>query len=121
MRLIDADKLKQHYSWWNNEEQRTFDQIVDAQHTVDAVPVVRCRECRHWIKGENVSDSWEFCDLFQREIGGEQYCSYGERKDKLEGYYVRCGNDDCTVICTTCNRETPEEAANVWNRRADNE
>lgn len=34
MRLIDADKLKQHYSWWNNEEQRTFDQIVDAQPTV---------------------------------------------------------------------------------------
>jgi hypothetical protein len=34
MRLIDADKLKQHYNWWNNEEQRTFDQIVDAQPTV---------------------------------------------------------------------------------------
>jgi hypothetical protein len=34
MRLIDADKLKQHYAWWNNEEQRTFDQIVDAQPTV---------------------------------------------------------------------------------------
>lgn len=48
MRLIDADKLKQHYAWWNNEEQRTFDQIVDAQPTVDAVPVVRCRECIHW-------------------------------------------------------------------------
>jgi PHP family Zn ribbon phosphoesterase len=40
MRLIDADKLKQHYAWWNNEEQRVFDQIVDAQPTADAVPVV---------------------------------------------------------------------------------
>ena len=37
MRLIDADKLKQHYAWWNNEEQRTFDQIVDAQPTVETV------------------------------------------------------------------------------------
>ena len=34
MRLIDADKLKQHYAWWNNEEQRTFDTIVDLQPTV---------------------------------------------------------------------------------------
>lgn len=34
MRLIDADKLKQHYAWWNNDEQRTFDQIVDAQPTI---------------------------------------------------------------------------------------
>ena len=37
MRLIDADKLKQHYAWWNNEEQRTFDQIVDSQPTVETV------------------------------------------------------------------------------------
>ena len=37
MRLIDADKLKAHYSWWSNEEQRMFDQIVDAQPTVETV------------------------------------------------------------------------------------
>jgi len=37
MRLIDADKLKQHYSWWNNEEQRMLDQIVDSQPTVETV------------------------------------------------------------------------------------
>lgn len=33
MRLIDADKLKRHYAWWNNEQQRDFDAIVDAQPT----------------------------------------------------------------------------------------
>lgn len=33
MRLIDADKLKNHYSWWNNEEKEMFDAIVDAQPT----------------------------------------------------------------------------------------
>ena len=36
-------------------------------------------------------------------------------------YYVRCGNDNCSVIVTTCNRGTAEEAAEVWNRRVDNE
>lgn len=45
-RLIDADKLKQHYAWWENgsaemtlaEAKRTFDTIIDVQPTVDAVP-----------------------------------------------------------------------------------
>ena len=37
-RLIDAEKLKKHYAWWEDDERRTlFDQIVDAQPTIDAV------------------------------------------------------------------------------------
>ena len=27
MRLIDADKLKQHYAWWNDERKELFDAI----------------------------------------------------------------------------------------------
>ena len=33
-------------------------------------------------------------------------------------FYVRCGNNDCQMLCATCNRETEEEAAEVWNQRA---
>lgn len=32
-RLIDADKLKKHYAWWNNDEKIIFDEIVDSQPT----------------------------------------------------------------------------------------
>lgn len=39
MRLIDADKLKKHYSWWKNDKQKLFDTIVDQQETIDAIPV----------------------------------------------------------------------------------
>lgn len=35
MRLIDADKLKQHYAWWNDEIKELFDTIVDIQPTVE--------------------------------------------------------------------------------------
>lgn len=45
MRQIDADRLKAHYAWWNNEEKELFDAIVDQQPTV--VEVVRCGECKH--------------------------------------------------------------------------
>ena len=49
-RLIDADKLKQHYSWWGGligddyvselvEQKKVFDTIIDVQPTVDAEPV----------------------------------------------------------------------------------
>jgi len=39
-RLIDAEKLKKHYAWWDDDERRKlFDQIVDVQPTVDAVPL----------------------------------------------------------------------------------
>lgn len=36
MRLIDADKLKEHYAWWgdNNENKKLFDEIIDLQPTV---------------------------------------------------------------------------------------
>lgn len=34
-------------------------------------------------------------------------------------YYVRCGNIHCPVYVNTCNRDTEDEAVEIWNRRAD--
>ena len=53
MRLIDADKLKRHYEWWKlgtdeaKEMKRVFDQIVDAQPTINIT------------KGEKENDTLE--------------------------------------------------------------
>ena len=57
--------------------------------TVDAVPVVRCRECVHWKPtgskaGNSFSDmeyigSCEFTKYCRRE---SDFCSYGERKGR---------------------------------------
>ena len=35
LRLIDADRLKKHYSWWENDDKEVFDQIVDTQPTIN--------------------------------------------------------------------------------------
>lgn len=35
MRLIDADKLKAHYAWWDNDDKELFDAIIDQQPTVE--------------------------------------------------------------------------------------
>lgn len=44
MRLIDADKLKAHYAWWNDENKELFDQIVDVQPTVEQKEWISVKE-----------------------------------------------------------------------------
>ena len=34
-RYIDAEKLKKHYAWWDDENKETFDAIIDQQPTAD--------------------------------------------------------------------------------------
>ena len=63
-------------------------ETVDKAPTIDAVPVVRCRECVHWKPtgskaGNSFSDmeyigGCEFTKYCRRE---SDFCSYGERKE----------------------------------------
>ena len=50
--------------------------------TVDAVEVVRCKDCKHWLK--DVPGCTEFvgrCKWANYMVGATGYCVYGERKD----------------------------------------
>ena len=82
-RLIDAEKLKKHYAWWEDDKQKLFDSIVDSQPTVDAVPVVRCKDCKysHKCGGDmlmrSASGGYIYCPL-----GADGYCSMGERREE---------------------------------------
>lgn len=70
MRLIDADALLDKLDI--RDLPIVLTHVIDTFPTVDAVPVVRCKDCKYW-KGEN-----EFCGL----LGGpNDYCSWGRRKD----------------------------------------
>lgn len=92
MRLIDADALgvgrcsrdllpADYCAGWNG-----LVRILEKAPTVDAVEVVRCKDCK-WFADNNDGD-WFGCWLFQTiQIIPEDtpkpddYCSYGERKD----------------------------------------
>lgn len=83
MRLIDADALKKHYAWWDDDRQKLFDSIVDSQPTVDAEPV------RHgkWIdrNGAIVAPFWERyeCSECGARSDNSNYCpNCGARMDK---------------------------------------
>lgn len=82
-RLIDADKLERQ-EYWGNE--RCFDYVdaedIDNAPTVDAVPVVRCKDC----DGGQVSDDGKYviCCRLGISTAFWDFCSYGERKGKNE-------------------------------------
>ena len=74
MRLIDADALIKEANEEGAYGYVDAKQIADAP-TVDAVEVVRCRDCKHydgkWLCKISGVPSRKPCD----------FCSYGERKD----------------------------------------
>lgn len=47
------------------------------EQSVDAVEVVRCKDCKEWEYDENFS-GW--CNMWRRRTHGNHFCSYGERK-----------------------------------------
>ena len=88
-RLIDADAFLEKMK----RTSRYFDVVFDVEEmpTVDAVEVVRCRECQHWKPsgskaGNSFSDmeyigGCEFTNYYRSE---SDFCSYGERKEGVD-------------------------------------
>ena len=84
MRLIDADEAIISFGFeWDDipPTREEFVHFLKKQKTVDAVPVVRCRECK---QGE--VDDPDFPEEYYCHVGcgwnnGDFYCAYGERKN----------------------------------------
>ena len=89
-RLIDADKLKAHYSWWKggsreltmDEAKSDFDTIIDLQPTVELKPIV---------------------------IDGEEYLTGSDYNAYLKGYKdgraePKHGRWNDTGTCTNCGK-----------------
>lgn len=90
MRLIDADALiriftRDEYERVRNDYHSGYNDgllhavvVADDQPTVDAVPVIRCRECK-W----NTAVEWVHCAMVGGMFGRttDNYCSRAERKE----------------------------------------
>lgn len=94
-RLIDADALmdviRQH-EYRLATKQGSIDygmftlgiqQAVDEQPTVDAVEVVRCRECKH-CDPENHHCDHHMGTAAPLRRKPDDFCSYGERKEGVD-------------------------------------
>ena len=102
MRLIDANKLVLRYKYGIQADSVMFVPLRDMQKsvrrapTVDAVPVVRCRDCKYWGDEAGVTvraDGVRFARckvhnlLRKREKTGwcpteDDFCSQGERRER---------------------------------------
>lgn len=61
------------------------DDWMDAQPTVDAVEVVRCKDCKHWqLIHEHIPhmECQIFCGAYEHgyPTNADDFCSYGERR-----------------------------------------
>ena len=77
MRLIDADELKKAFDF-DSDVELTCSVVhfgIDNAPTVDAVPVVRCKNCKYF------DAEWKLCNNFRNGTSPEHYCSAGRRRE----------------------------------------
>lgn len=90
MHLIDADELyfAQRYAKADPDSDRMIPVLavdkrqIDAAPMVDAVPVVRCKDCKFFATEAVDEDGWcENPNGLDNIAKQTDFCSYGERKD----------------------------------------
>ena len=81
MRLIDGDALMHEANSDGAYGYVDAKQISEAP-TIDAVEVVRCRECKHMIPQSHT----RYCTVWNavNGMGDDGFCNYGERKEGAE-------------------------------------
>ena len=85
MRLIDADEIENkavpmdsYDGFWSGTAVKLS--VIRKSPTIDAVPVVRCRECKH-CDPENYHCDHPMGTAAPLRRKPDDFCSYGERMD----------------------------------------
>lgn len=89
-RLIDLNatlKRLEKESWWLDETKSCIRMFLAKAKVVDAVEVVRCKDCEHWL---HMEDGFGDCTNGRFHLDGhadptmkaDDFCSCGERKKK---------------------------------------
>lgn len=88
MRLADVDtiydEVEKQYKGSTGIERncnRNFLDLICDAPTIDAVPVVRCRECKHWLPRQGYSGCHHRRGLWEPQE--DDYCSHGEREEAV--------------------------------------
>ena len=84
-RLIDADVLDYYLKgmgFRHTQDKGNMFLLIAAQPTVDAVEVVRCKDCVNYCGFEHCKNG--ICDVdsvSKRAVYPYDFCSYGERRE----------------------------------------
>ena len=85
MRLIDVDSLLETTNWLvfaDNKVDVAYVQVADImrQPTIEAVPLVRCRDCIRW-RQSKTNTAAKVCDWDRYEKAENDYCSWAKRRE----------------------------------------
>jgi hypothetical protein len=85
MRMIDADRLKAEIMGWcvvtddlfgmgKHYEREIVFQAIEESPTIDAMPVVRCKDCKHY-NTIGCSKGFGWCENIDRGTSDNFYCA----------------------------------------------
>ena len=87
MRLIDADALAKFidYGHLNNPSEKLYSEndireMIDMMPTIGAVPVIRCKDCKHYYALNEVRGNCSEYNFIEKI--SLDYCSWAERKEE---------------------------------------
>lgn len=87
MRLVDADALiEAHYDYCckHHGEADNFYvwslELMRNAPTIDAVPVVRCKDCKYLSFDDPNDLTWGYCDYWFDYHYENDFCNYGKAK-----------------------------------------
>lgn len=80
-RLIDADALNPKFVHGRWDDRYVSEKEVQDAPTVDAVQVVRCKDCDNWdTEWKPIWGTERYCFTLDHITAGNFFCAYGERK-----------------------------------------
>ena len=63
----------------SREDTVTLNSPITIQ--AEMVAVVLCKDCYHYDKGENESESWQYCRFLRHNTSDDDFCSWAERRE----------------------------------------
>ena len=90
MRLIDADALPKYTGYALSADEVA--KAVENAPTVDAVEVVRCKDCYYCVTEKSFGKVYHYCEAFEQyeegdligvslQVNPDHFCSWGERRE----------------------------------------
>lgn len=84
-RLIDADAIVEYVRKYSpiSDGADLLETWLEYAPTVDAVPVVHCRDCKYWdtFPSSTLAPDHHECKRIRIHTTAEWFCAAGERKD----------------------------------------
>lgn len=83
MRLIDADAILNKFEWKEDSPLyiRAIRAAIEAEPTIDAVQVIRCKDCKQCRKTILFGHLATVCDYWIKLTDDDGYCNHAERKE----------------------------------------